>query len=127
MTATQFGASVTAIIDAATGGTFEFPDDFESVCARLMAAQMSAEEAAAEIMSPPSYVADIHTPQYGERHRSVFPLRGTLDWDAALMLANNGDTPAIETAMMQSEARRIISAIRRGDSIKTKTAIIYPG
>ena len=50
MTATQFAARVTEIIDAATGGAFDYPTSFEIDCCRLMAAQLSAEDAAEKIM-----------------------------------------------------------------------------
>ena len=51
MTATEFASRVTAIIDALTGGSFCYSDSLESECSRLMAAQMTPEDAAAEIMA----------------------------------------------------------------------------
>ena len=69
MTATEFASRVTAIIDALTGGSFCYSEAFESECSRLMAAQMSAEDTAEQLMSPPCYAANIHHPACGETHR----------------------------------------------------------
>lgn len=46
MTATQYAAKVTEIIDEQTGGNFEYPESFDSDCETYMKNRVSPAEAA---------------------------------------------------------------------------------
>jgi hypothetical protein len=50
MTRTEYGAQVTAIIDAATGG-FEYPESFESDVDACFNRRMTPEQAAEKLLA----------------------------------------------------------------------------
>ena len=50
MTATIYAAKVTAIIDEATGGSFDYPESFENDCQVYMQQQLSVEQAAEKVI-----------------------------------------------------------------------------
>lgn len=56
MTRTTYEAKITAIIDEATGGTFEYPESFDSVVEACFLNRMSPEAAASSLMS--NYAAE---------------------------------------------------------------------